>query len=164
MVCIYSLNIFPHLAAGTKWNPWIEFNLIFQIILHHLETSDSFATQVNHYFLFLFISKFTCSPILSTAIHLSLPLPTNTHPSGSSYLRVTLDDGKQRLMNSQERRLVDEWGQAVEGHRLERSKGQDHMMRVGDKPLPLAQQWCQWHHRRNGKGEGQRGVLTGWSY
>lgn len=102
--------------------------------------------------LFSFISKFASS------------FPPSLHPSACSYLRMTLDEGKQRLMNSQERWLVDDWGQVVEGHRLERAKDQDHMMRVCDAPLPLAQQWRHWHHRRNSKGKGQRDVLTGRPY
>lgn len=53
---------------------------------------------------------------------------------------MTLDDGEQRFMNGQEQRLVDERGQVVEGHRLQRSERQDHVMGVADKPLPLAQQ------------------------
>lgn len=90
--------------------------------------------------------------------------PSHIHPSVSSYLGMTLDDGKQRLVNSQERWLVHVWGQAVEGHWLQCSKYQDHMMRVGDEALPLSQQRCQRHRCRNGEGKGQRDVLTGWSY
>lgn len=67
---------------------------------------------------------------------------------------MTLDDGKQRLMNSQERWLVDKWGQVVEWHGLERSEDQDHMMGIGEEPLSLAQQWCHGRHRRNRKWEG----------
>lgn len=53
---------------------------------------------------------------------------------------MTLDDGKQRLVHSEEHGLVGSWVQVVERHRLQRSEGHDHMMRVGDEPLPLAQQ------------------------
>lgn len=66
----------------------------------------------------------------------------------SSYLRITLDDGKQCLMHSNEHSLVALWGQVVEWHRLQRSKDQNHMMGIGNKPLPLPQQWC---HRRDSR-------------
>lgn len=60
--------------------------------------------------------------------------------TSSSYLRVTLDDGKQRLVYSEEHSLVALRGQVVEWHRLQCSEDHDHMMRIGDEPLPLAQQ------------------------
>lgn len=53
---------------------------------------------------------------------------------------MTLDDGKQRLVDSEEHSLVALRGQVVEWHRLQRSEDHDHMMRIGDEPLPLAQQ------------------------
>lgn len=53
---------------------------------------------------------------------------------------MTLDDGEQRLVNGQERRLVDRRGQVVERHGLERSEGQGHVMRVGQEAFALAQQ------------------------
>jgi len=74
---------------------------------------------------------------------------------------MTLDDGEQRLVNGQERSLVDGWAQVVEGQQLERSQDQYDVVRVGDEPLPLAQQWGHRRHRGNGEGKGQRGVLTG---
>lgn len=83
-----------------------------------------------------------CSPpLLDSFILMSFlsPLFSLTHRP-SSYLRVTLDDGEQRLMDGQECRLVDGRGQMVEGHQLERSEDQYDMVRVGDAPLPLAQQ------------------------
>lgn len=53
---------------------------------------------------------------------------------------MTLDDGKQRLMHTEEHSLVVLRVQVVEWHRLQRSEDHDHMMRVGDEPLAVAQQ------------------------
>lgn len=56
------------------------------------------------------------------------------------YLRMTLDDGKQSLVHSQEHCVVGLQVQVVEWHRLQRSEDHDHMVRVGDEPLSVAQQ------------------------
>lgn len=51
---------------------------------------------------------------------------------------MTLDDGKQRLMYSEEHSLVDRRGQVVKWHCLQRPEGHGHVMGIGDEPLPLA--------------------------
>lgn len=77
---------------------------------------------------------------------------------------MTLDDGKQRLMNGQKHRVVDGRGQVVEGHRLQRPEDEEDMMRVGEEPLALTQQWCHGRHRGNRERNGQRDVLRGGFY
>lgn len=67
---------------------------------------------------------------------------------------MTLDDGKQRLVDSEEHSLVALRGQVVEWHHLQRSEDHDHMMRIGDEPLPLAQQWRHRRDSRDRKGQG----------
>lgn len=73
---------------------------------------------------------------------------------------MTLDDGKQRFVYSEEHSLVALWGQVVKWHRLQRSEDHDHMMRIGDEPLPLAQQRCHWGDSMDRKGKGERSVLA----
>lgn len=67
---------------------------------------------------------------------------------------MTLDDGKQGLVHTEEHRLVGMRVQVVQRHRLQRSEDHDHMMRVGDKPLPLAQQRRHRGESRYSEGEG----------
>lgn len=82
----------------------------------------------------------------------------------SVYLGMTFDDGEQRLVDSQERRVVNGWAQVIKRQRLQRSEDQNHMLRVSEESLALAQQCCQRRHRRNGKRKGQREILTGQSH
>lgn len=61
---------------------------------------------------------------------------------------MTLDDGKQRLVHSEEHSVVGLRVQVVEWHRLQRPEDHNHMMWVGDEPLPVAQQR---RHRRDSR-------------
>lgn len=60
-------------------------------------------------------------------------------PCVSSYLRITLEDGKQSFVDGEERRVVGGRSQVVEGHGLERAQGQHHVVGVADDALALAQ-------------------------